>query len=113
MRFAVIADEHVPRIFVKELRANGFDVSWIDGGYGAGRTDVEHLEASVEAGAVIVTNDTDFVRLHEEYDHGGLIVFSDQSIDLRVFIRGMKRIDRFVPPEVITGELLWLDEWIT
>lgn len=46
MTFSFLADEHVKRVFVTDLRANGYDVAWVDADYDAGTTDIEHLEHS-------------------------------------------------------------------
>ena len=44
MTWSVIADEHVKRVFVTELRAHGFDVEWVDTGYESGTSDSDHLQ---------------------------------------------------------------------
>jgi len=106
MTFRVLADEHVKRVFVKELRANGFDVAWIDGGYDVGTADVEHMERSADAGRVIVSNDADFARLYESHDHAGVILYDEQNVPVTAFVRGVKRIERFVPPTELRGRLL-------
>lgn len=111
MTFPVLADEHVKRVFVKELRANGFDVAWVDHDYEAGTADVEHLARSEDTGRVIVSNDADFARLHETYDHAGILLYDDQNVSVTEFVRGVKRIERFVPPAELRGRLVWLDEW--
>lgn len=112
MSFAVIADEHVPRVFVIELRANGFEVAWIDEGYEIGKEDHAHLGESARTGAAIVTNDTDFLSISDQYDHAGVIMFTDQTMDVATFVRGMKRIGRFVPADSRSGAIIWLDEWV-
>ena len=112
MSFAVIADEHVPRVVVKELRANGFEVAWIDEGYELGKEDHDHVEESARTGAAIVTNDTDFLSIADQYDHAGVIMVTDQRMDVATFVRGMKRIARFVPAGSRSGVIIWLDEWV-
>ncbi len=112
MTWRVIADEHVKRIYVSELRAHGFEVEWVDGGYEAGNADEDHLERAAETGAVILSNDADFVRRHDAYDHGGLVLYDDQSMPVSTFIRGIKRIERFVPRSELAGNVVWLDSWV-
>ena len=111
MSFAVLADEHVRRTFVTELRAHGYDVHWSDKGYNSGTTDRAHLEQAVATNRVILSNDTDFARLHKEYDHCGIILYDDQNMPVTAFISGIKRIERFVPESELAGEILWLDDW--
>lgn len=111
MSIGFLADEHVSRVFVTELEAHGYDVTWVDDGYDSGTADRTHLEQSVATGRVILSNDTDFARLHDNYDHGGVILYDDQNMSVTIFISGIKRIERFVPDEELAGELFWLDEW--
>lgn len=112
MTVSLLADEHVKRVYVLELRANGYAVTWVDGGYEPGTPDSDHLERSATDDLVIVSNDADFARLHEEYEHAGVVLYSDQTVPVAAFVRGIKRIERFVPPDELRGNLIWLDEWI-
>lgn len=100
------------RVFVLELRANGHDVVWVDSGYEEGTTDAAHLERSENEDRVILSNDSDFLRIHDEYDHAGIVFYGDQSVPVTEFIRGIKRIERLVPEEELRGNVLWLDEWM-
>lgn len=112
MTLSFLADEHVKRVLIVELRANGYDVAWVDADYEAGCTDRAHLERSVEDDLVILTNDTDFTRLHEAYEHAGIVLYNDQNVSVTDFTRGIKLIERFVPPEELRGNIVWLDDWI-
>ena len=107
----LLADEHVKRVFITELRANGYDVVWVDDGYDPGTPDSVHLEQSKKSGRTILSNDVDFARGHEEYAHGGIILYHDQNMSVTAFISGIKRIERFVPDAELRGSLVWLDEW--
>jgi predicted nuclease of predicted toxin-antitoxin system len=112
MTLSFLADEHVQRVFVTELRANGYDVAWVDEDYGQGTADPEHLEQSQGSGRVILSNDSDFARLHEEFDHAGCILYADQNVSVTEFIRGIKQVERFVPEEELRGNVVWLDNWL-
>lgn len=112
MTLSFVADEHVKRVFITELRANGYDVAWTDGGYARGASDVEHLEHSREDDRVVLSNDSDFLRLHDEYDHAGIVLYDDQNMPVTEFIQGIKRIERFVPEEELRGNVVWLDAWV-
>lgn len=105
------ADEHVRRVYVKAMRETGYDVEWIDGAYDPGTPDTEHLERSERAGLVIISNDADFVRLHGDYDHAGVILYADQLLPIVAFIRGIRRIGRYDPDETLRGNIVWLDAW--
>ena len=112
MTRSFLADEHVKRVFVTELRANGFDVLWVDGGYEPGAPDVDHLKRSAEEGLAILSNDTDFLTHHDAYDHGGVIIYDDQTISVSEFVRAIRRIDRYVSEAEAAGNVIWLDGWI-
>jgi uncharacterized protein with PIN domain len=112
MTWTVIADEHVKRVFVTELRAHGFDVEWIDTEYEAGTSDRAHLERSAETGAIILSNDSDFIRQHDEYEHAGIVLYADQNVSVTDFIRAFKRIERHVRASELAGNVVWLDGWV-
>lgn len=111
MTFSFLADEHVKRVFITELRANGYDVAWVDGGYERGTPDVEHLESSEESGRVILSNDADFARLHDDYDHAGVVLYNDQNVSVRAFVRAIKQVERLFPETELRGQIVWLDDW--
>lgn len=71
-----------------------------------------HLERSQQTGRIILSNDADFVGLHDESDHGGIVLYDDQNDSVDEFIRGIELIERFVPEEELRGRLIWLDEWL-
>ena len=112
MTWSVIADEYVKRVFVTELRAHGFDVEWVDTGYESGTSDSDHLQQSVETGAILLTNDSDFVRRHDGYEHAGVVLYDDQNMSVTEFVRAFKRVERFVPTDELAGSVVWLDSWV-
>lgn len=112
MTISFLADEHVNRVVVGELRANGYGVEWVGDDYDPGTPDSVHLERSGTADLVILSNDSDFARLHDQYEHGGVILYDDQNIPVTTFVAAIIRIDRFVPREELYGNLVWLDEWV-
>jgi len=111
MTRSFLADEHVKRVFVTELRANGYTVEWVSDSYDPGKTDADHLQYATRNDLTIITNDTDFLRLHTQYDHAGLVIYDDQNLPVHAFIRAIKRIERFVPGAELDGNVVWLDEW--
>lgn len=56
MTISLLADEHVRRLYVVELRANGYTVAWADGDYDPGTPDSVHLERAEADDLCIVTN---------------------------------------------------------
>lgn len=111
MTFSFLADEHVKRVFITELRANGYDVEWVDTDYEQGTPDSDHLQRSRDSGLVILSNDADFARLHDDHDHAGIVLYDDQNVSVAEFIRGIKRIERFVPQSELENDIVWLDDW--
>lgn len=112
MTLSFLADEHVSRVFVVELHSNGYDVATVGKDYREGTPDVEHLEQSRVNGRVILSNDSDFTRLHENYDHAGIVLYTDQTMPVSEFIRGIKRVERYVPEAELRNRIVWLDDWI-
>jgi len=89
MTLAFLADEHVRRVFV-----------------------VEHLERSRETGRIVLSNDSGFARLGNQRDHAEVLLYDGQTMSVSTFIRGIRRIERFVSPDQFRGEIVWLDDWI-
>lgn len=112
MTISFLADEHVKRVFITELRANGYDVAWVDGDYEQGTSDSEHLERSRDSDRVILSNDSDFARLHKDADHAGIVLYNDQNMSVTEFIQCIKRVERFVTEDELRRNIVWLDDWI-
>lgn len=112
MTVRFLADEHVKRAFTTALRANGYDVATVNEDFDPGRSDAEHVERARESDRVIISNDSDFVVLHREYNHGGIVLYNDQTVAVPEFVQAIKRTERFVPESDLRGSLFWLDEWI-
>ena len=112
MTLSFLADEHVKRVFITELRANGYEVAKVGADYDQGTSDTVHLERSQDSGRVIISNDSDFLRLHHDYDHAGVLLYNDQNVSVSEFMQGIKRVERFLPNEELQGNIVWLDEWI-
>lgn len=107
-----LADEHVKRVYVTELRSNGYDVAVVDGDYAAGTPDADLLAESHSTNRILLSNDSDFAVLDAEYDHAGIILYDDQTMSVTDFIQGINTIERHVPTDEIQNEIFWLDEWM-
>jgi predicted nuclease of predicted toxin-antitoxin system len=64
-------DEHIDPELGKLLEEEGFEVFYMNE-EGEGRSDSFHLNHAVEIDAVIVTRDTDFLKLASEKEHNGV-----------------------------------------
>jgi predicted nuclease of predicted toxin-antitoxin system len=112
MTLSVLADEHVNRVFITELSANGHDVAHVGTDYDRGTSDPDLLERATENDRIVLSNDADFARLHGEADHAGIVLYQEQNMSVTEFIQGINRVERVVPEPELRGTLVWLDEWI-
>ncbi len=113
-RLSLLVDEHVPRVFTGVLRSNGFDVTTAQERYGQESVDESIFEDCADEGMVVVTNDRDFVRLADERDHAGVIIYTDRRflLDDPVDAAGaITKIDRYYTSEEIRNVVEWLDNW--
>lgn len=86
-------DEHIDPELGNLLEEEGFEVFYMSE-EGLGRSDSFHLGHAVELDAVIVTRDTDFLKLGSEQEHNGIF-----------------QLTSFPEPETVLEELRpYLDE---
>ena len=113
-RLALLADEHVPRVFTNALRSTGFDVKTAQERYGQETVDSSIFEACDVEGRVVITNDRDFVRLADERDHAGVVLYTDRRFlldDPLAATEAMVAIDRYYSAGEIRNTVEWLDNW--
>jgi len=113
-RFRILADEHVPRVFVTVLESNGFEVETVQDRFGQRTNDRQILERCAAADLVVLTNDRDFLELGQRVDHSGVILYSDLSIlldDPLAAARAITAIDRAYSTESLRNRIEWLDGW--
>lgn len=108
--FAFVADEHVPTPAVRALRSNGYDVSRVREEFGSGTSDRAILEGCREDGRVLLTNDSDFAGLAAEVEQPGIVIYTDQTLPPRDFVRAIIRIDDAY--DALDGQLEWLEGWL-
>jgi len=90
-------DEHVPHAVAEALRRRGIDVLTAGEAGLRSTPDAELLARSYEAGRVLVTHDSDFLRLHrEQHQHAG-IAYCEQ---------GARTIGQLVASLVLIYEVL-------
>lgn len=76
-RVRFLLDEHIPHAVAEALHRRGIDVATpADAGL-LGAPDEAYLAYGSNTGRVVVTSDSDFLRLHRELPHTG-IAFSGQ-----------------------------------
>lgn len=90
----IYADENIERSIIEGLRRRGIEViSAIELGY-AGKPDAFHIRKASEIKAVILTHDTDFLRLagSSGVSHRGIIFAHPKDISIGQCIRGVELI---------------------
>lgn len=114
-RFRLLADEHVPRIFVTVLKSNGFEIETVQERFGQRTDDAQILEFCSRADRVVLTNDRDFLKLAGAVDHAGVILYSDWSVLLdnpQAATKAIGDIARAYPDGDLSNRVEWLEGWI-
>lgn len=111
----VLTDEHVPSVFVTTLRSNGYDVVEANDVFGEATDDEHLLQYCGTNGHVLFTNDRDFAgALCQTVDHAGVVVYTDVNYprdEPEDAVRTLERVFAHYPPDELTNELVWLDQW--
>lgn len=110
-RLAFCTDENVPRAFATALDSNGFIVLDADEERGENTVDETLLQWASSNECILVTNDRDFIELDGEYDHAGIVVYSDQALSPGEFVKAVRRLNRRYSPDEMRNELVWLANW--
>lgn len=108
----LLVDEHVPSVAVTALRSNGFSVERAQDRFGESTVDRTLLDATTDLDRVLLTNDRDFVRLHEDVEHAGIVVYTTQTLEATQFVAGLRRIDDHLAPSDLYDGIEWLERWI-
>ncbi len=98
-RIRFYMDEHVPKAVTEGLRRRGVDVVTVQDEGKASAPDREHIERATQEGRIIFTQDTDFLRLHDEgVPHAGMVYASQQTPVGRI-VRGLMLIHDVLTPQ--------------
>ena len=71
-RLSFLLDEHVSRAVAQALRRREIDVLTAGEAGLLGAPDADYLARSRDTGRVLVTHDSDLLRLHQEQEHAGI-----------------------------------------
>lgn len=80
--------------------------------FGHGAKDKEILEGCGEVGAILLTNDTDFVEHAAKIQHSGIIIFAKQRLGIRQILIGIRRINGFFERDEMENNIEWLEGWL-
>lgn len=98
-RISFLTDEHLPNAVAKGLRARGVEASTAGEAGQLGSADASLLAHARTEGKVLITSDSDHLRLHAAgVPHAG-IVFAPSDISIGVIIGGAMLI-----AEVLTSD---------
>lgn len=106
MRIRFHLDEHVPAGICAGLRRRGIDVTTCQDSKLSGATDEEQLRFSIENGRVLVTQDDDFLRLHERAaSHCGIVYCAQGTRTLGEMLRVLILIHDVLTSEEMCGHV--------
>ena len=101
-------DEHVAKAVVQGLRQRGVDVQTVSEAGLRGASDQDHLSWAYQHQRVLLTQDTDFLRLHASgLPHAG-IVYAPQGTSVSEMVRGLMLIHQILKPEEMAGHVEFL-----
>jgi predicted nuclease of predicted toxin-antitoxin system len=102
-------DEHVAPAIADGLRRRGMDVTTSTDAGLLGAEDSAHLAFGRDHGRVIFTNDSDFLRLHDDgVEHCGIVYCHQQSRSVGEIIRGLELIWEVLEPEEMRNRVEFL-----
>lgn len=103
-RIRFYTDEHVSRAVIEGLRNRGLDVLSVPEAGTMGRTDEKHLERARHEGRVIVTHDSDFLRLHAAgHAHAGIAYAAQDKASIGEIIHGLMLIHDVLDAQEMEG----------
>ena len=99
-------DEHIPPALANALRHRGIDVTTtVDSGL-VGAADRDHLAFATAAGRVVVTQDTDFLRLHAQgVPHAGIVYCRAHSRSISEIVRRLVLIHAALSKEEMASRV--------
>ena len=107
-RIRFLTDEHVPKAVAKGLRERGFDAVTAAEGGTLGAEDPRLLEHLKAEGRVVITHDTDYLRLHAAgVSHAG-IVYAPPETSIGNMIRGALLIAEVLDSDAMMNHVEFL-----
>ena len=102
-------DEHIPRAVAEGLQRRGIAViTTLEAGR-IGANDREQLEFTYQNDMVLVTQNADFLRLHQEgVPHAGIVYCRQQVLPIGEMLRGLILIHAVLKPDDMKHQLEFL-----
>jgi hypothetical protein len=102
------SDEHVSKAVIKGLRQRGIDILSCQEANMLHASDEEHLALAARLGRVVITQDTDFIRLHHAgIEHSG-VVYAHQQLPISKVITGLLLIWEVLEPDEMVNYIEYI-----
>ncbi|MCX6026904.1 MAG: DUF5615 family PIN-like protein [Chloroflexi bacterium] len=102
-------DEHIPAGVAAGLRRRKIDVTTTADAGLVGADDATQLSFAAAAGRVLVTHDSDFLRLHVRgASHAGIVYCPQGSVAMGEMLRHLVLIHDLLAPEEMVGRVEFL-----
>lgn len=99
-------DENINHAVARALRHRGISVTTSSEIGLVGTTDIEQLSYATDSGRVIVTQDSDFLRLNSEgHQHAGIVFASSGSRDIGEIVRFLCLLHDCIDPAEMAGKV--------
>jgi len=98
-----LLDEHMPRAIADGLRRRGVDVRTISEAGLRSAADEEILVWAAAHRYVLVTSDSDFLRLHRQVDHNGIVWCNARGRSVRRVIDYLVLMSAIIDPDELCG----------
>lgn len=107
MRFHL--DEHIDHAIAAGLRLRGIDVTTTTEANLVSAADPEHLAFAISENRVVVTNDTDFLRYHNQgIAHLGIVFVSRDQMRIGEVVHGLLLINACLSESEMRGHVEFL-----
>jgi predicted nuclease of predicted toxin-antitoxin system len=102
-------DEHVPMSIAAGLRRRGVDVTTATGEELTGASDAGQLSFAAQSGRVLVTQDADFLRLHQTgVGHTGIVYCRQGSLSVGEMLRRLVLVHDLMTAEEMRTRVEYL-----
>ena len=102
-------DENMPSALATGLRRRGIDVSTTAESGLLEATDLQHLAFALNESRVVVTHDTDFIRLHAEgNEHAGIVIVPQQTRTIGEMISALLLISQRLSMADMRRQLIFI-----
>lgn len=103
-----LLDEHMPRAIADGLRRRGVHVSTISEAGLRSAGDDEILVWAATHRYVVVTSDADFIRLHRQVDHDGIVWCNARGRSVRRVIEYLVLMSEIIDPDEMRGTVEYI-----